>query len=217
MGALALVVVEFFGPPRPLIVPEAQPFFNGLAAHPSPCLGELQQPLSGCDALLELPQATWIPPGMYHQVISLHPMVGGYISRKYPYSFSSETPGVAQLVSPDPAAFGPDIVTPAIRDVALQAMDYYGVRYVVAHSAGRLSRGRRPRRTLDLLFGPAGETRDGLTIYTTPRAPQDRAFLYLGDGWHDPEADPAAGLRWRWTEQRATIAGPVVPDAAAGA
>jgi hypothetical protein len=119
-------------------------------------------------------------------------------------------------VSPAPAAFGPDIVTPAIRDVALQALDYYGVRYVVVHPLDTYPAAADLRRALDLLFGPTGETRDGLTVYTTPHAAQDRAFLYLGDGWHDAESDPAASLRWRWTEQRATIR-LVVPEGAAGA
>ncbi|HUS17636.1 MAG TPA: hypothetical protein VM536_21785, partial [Chloroflexia bacterium] len=131
--AVALVVGELFGAPRPLVSAAVPVFFQQLAAQPSPCLTELQRPLSGCDALLELPQDPWGPLGMYHAAVSRHPMVGGYTSRHYPYSFAGDAPGVAQLVAPTAADLGPDIYTPSLRDLALRTMDYYGLRYVVVH------------------------------------------------------------------------------------
>ena len=213
--AVALVVVEFFGPPRVLIQPEAQPFFQQLAAHPSPCLGDLREPLAQCDAVLELPQATWIPPGMYHQAISKHPMVGGYISRHYPYDFAVNTPGVAQLIDADPASLGDDILTPSVHDTALQAMDYYGVRYVVVHPLDDYRPAADLQRTLSILFPTPGTDDDGLTVYTVPHVAQDRAFFYLGENWHAMEQN-AAGLRWRWTDQSAAVH-IVTPEAAAGA
>jgi hypothetical protein len=186
-----------------------------LATHPSPCLGDLQAPLAQCAAVLELPQATWIPPGMYHQAISKHPMVGGYISRHYPYDFAVNTPGVAQLIDADPTSLGADILTPSVHDTALQAMDYYGVRYVVVHPLDDYRPAPDLQQTLRLLFPTPGATADGLTVYTVPPVDQDRAFFYLGENWHAMEQN-AQGLRWRWTDQSAAVH-IVTPDAAAGA
>ncbi|HUS14484.1 MAG TPA: hypothetical protein VM536_05620, partial [Chloroflexia bacterium] len=206
---------ELFGAPRPLVSAAVPVFFQQLAAQPSPCLTELQRPLSGCDALLELPQDPWVPLGMYHAAVSRHPMVGGYTSRHYPYRFAGDAPGVAQLVAPTAADLGPDIYTPSLRDLALRTMDYYGLRYVVVHPLDEYRAADALQATLSALFGPTGQADGSLTIYTVPRGPQDQAFLYLGAGWHALEQD-AAGTRWHWTEQAATVR-VLVPPGTAGA
>lgn len=212
---LALAAVEFFGLPRTLITPQDGPFFAQLAAHPSPCLGRLPPTLSDCDAVLELPQADWIPPGMYHQAIDAHPMIGGYLSRHYPYDFPNETPGVAQLVASDPAPLGSDIITPSVRQIAVQAMDYYGVRYVLVHPTAVYPRAAQLQQTLAILFPGGGQAGDDMTVYTVPHVAQNRAFLFLGENWYDQEHN-AAGLRWRWADQAATVR-IVVPPPASGA
>ncbi|HMA36365.1 MAG TPA: hypothetical protein VKY74_18055, partial [Chloroflexia bacterium] len=202
--AVVLTGIEFFAVPRPLIAPDVQPFFQQLAAHPSPCNGLVQEPLSRCDAVLELPQITWIPPGMFHQAIDHHPMISGYTSRHYAYPFVDETPGVAQLVNADPTSLGGDIVTPAPGEIALRAMDYYGVRYVVVHPLADYHPAPALQRTLQRLFPGPGVRSGDLTVYTVPPVPQDRAFLFLGENWYAPEHD-AAGAPRRWTDARATL------------
>ncbi len=206
---------EFSGPPRVLIQPQVQPFFRTLAAHPSPCLGDLQSPPTACDAVLELPLDQWSAPGLFHQAISRHPMLGGYISRHYPYSFPGDAPGVSQLVSADPSGLDHDIFTPAPRVTALAALDYYGVRYVAIHDLPHYGpQAAKLRTVLDRIFGPTGQTADGLTVYTVPRGADATPILYPGAGWDAYEQQQ--GTAWRWTDGHATLQ-LGIPTAAAGA
>ena len=214
-GAGLLAFAEFSGSPRVLIQPEAQPFFRDLAAHPSPCLGDVRAPLAACDAVLELPLDGWSAPGLFHQAISRHPMLGGYISRHYPYPFPGDAPGVRQLVAADPAGLGADIFTPTPGSTAQAALDYYGVRYVVVHDLPHYGpQAANLRAVLDRLLGPTGQTADGLTVYTVPRGAGDAPILYPGAGWDAYEQ--GSGTAWRWTDGNATLhLG--IPRAAAGA
>ncbi len=215
VGIGLLAFAEFSGPPRLLIQPEAQPFFRELAAHPSSCLGDVRVPLADCDAVLELPLEGWSAPGLFHQAISRHPMLSGYISRHYPYPFPGDVPGVSQLVAADPAGLGADIFTPTPGSTAQAALDYYGVRYIVVHDLAHYGpQAANLGAVLDRLFGPTGQTADGLTVYTVPRGAGDTPILYPGAGWDAYEQ--GGGTAWRWTDGNATLhLG--IPVAAAGA
>ncbi len=165
--------------------------------------------------MLELPDDSDLP-SMYDQAVDQHPLLGGYLSRHYPYWFTVDTPGVAELVASAPAGLQQaDIVTPSAHDVALQAMDYYGVRTVIVHPLDGYGHASGLQATLHLIFGDAGQPEDGLTVYTVPHVAQDRAFLFLGDAWYAAEPLAAGGVQ-RWTDQQATIH-VVAPPAGAGA
>ncbi len=212
--ALLLVGAEFFNIPRPLVDPAVAPIYAQLAAAPSPCDGVLREPLSRCDAVLELPLQEWTAPAMFHQALDHHPMIGGYTSRHFPDPFQLDAPGVSQLIAAAPEELGPDIVNPPLEQTAVQAMDYYGVRYVLVHPLTAYPAADKLRAVLGLLFPGGGTASGDVQVYTVPHVAQDRAFLYLGSGWYDQEHTPE-GVRFRWADQQATVP-IVVPAPAAG-
>ena len=46
--------------------------------------------------MLELPDEESVALAMFHQAVDQHPILGGYLSRHYPYWFTVDTPGVGQ-------------------------------------------------------------------------------------------------------------------------
>lgn len=218
VAALLLVpaLVEFFPVPRSLVAATVPDFFQELAAQPSPCAGRIAPPLADCGAVLELPDAERVHKAMFHQTVHGHPMIGGSISRHYTYRFTVDTPGVVQLVRNNPAGLtGDDILPLSPLETAQRALDFYGVRYIVVYPSADPAVTAGLQQTLSLLFPAGGKAYPDYTVYTTPRLPGDRPFLYLGAGWYEQERN-ADGLHWRWTDQQAT-ATILVPPAAAGA
>ena len=66
------------------------------------------------------------------------------------------------------------------------------------------------------LYSPASDARLALAgedlgarsyrVAAVRLEPQDESsFLFYEDGWYDGEYDPGAGLRWRWTAERASL------------
>jgi hypothetical protein len=160
------------------------------------------------DAVLELPFDQYVPPAMYDQTSHQRPILGAYTSRHYPYPWVRAAPGVAHLTQ-----FGTitlratDILTPQVRDTALPALDYYGVRYVVVHPLGDEGMDRKIGLTIETIFEAhdiAPVYKDGnLTAFKVPPQPQAGPIAGLGDGWYLPEQ---SGTRqWRAIKNQAQV------------
>ena len=158
--------------------------------------------------MIEGPYDEYSSLSLLHQTAHERPIVGGYTSRHFPYPFADAAPGLAQLVSADPAPLdGEDVLSPAVSDTAAQSLDFYNIRYVVAHKA-ELATGRYGalEEVLAALFGgdsPAYED-DDVTIYraagrqVTPGG--TLPLVGLGSGWHGIEPAPTH----RWTGSNVT-------------
>jgi hypothetical protein len=51
----------------------------------------------------------------------------------------------------------------------------------------------------------AAAARAPVTVEQFDYQPDDGVLLALGEGWHEPELQPATGLTWRWTSRRAAV------------
>ncbi len=194
-----LILVELFGIPRTMITPTIDPFFSTIKANGAE---------GASDAVLELPYDPNVPPAMYDETTHQHPILGAYTSRHYPYPWVRAVPGVAHLTQFNTITLrATDILTPQVRDTALPALDYYGVRYVVVHPLGTEGMDRKIGLTLETLFeahniAPIYKD-DNLTAYKVPPQPQTGPIAGLGDGWYLPEQ---SGIRqWRATNGQAQL------------
>ena len=195
-GALLLVALELFNLPRQVVATQA----GGAVAF----LRSSNEP----GAVIEVPYEEYSALSLLHQTAHERPIVGGYTSRHFPYPFADAAPGLAQLVSADPAPLdGDDVLSPPISDTARRSLDYYNIRYVVVHKAD-LATGRYGalEEVLAALFGgetPAYEDEE-VAIYQaagSQAAPGEALPLVgLGSGWHGVEPDPTH----RWTGSNVT-------------
>ncbi len=194
-----LIAVEFFNIPRTMISTAIDPFYTSIQA---------QNGTGSQDAVLELPYDATVASAMLDQTAHQRPILGGYTARHYPYPWIRATPGVAHLTQ-----FGTltlratDIITPQVRDTALQALDYYGVRYVAVHPLGDEGIDRKTALTLETIFEAHNiapvYTDTTLTAYKVPPQPQNRPIVGLGDGWYlQQESGPRI---WRWSNGQATV------------
>jgi hypothetical protein len=194
-----LLVVELFGIPRTTIAATIDPFFATIRADGAD---------GANDAVLELPYDPNVAPAMYDQTQHQHPIVGAYTSRHYPFPWVRAVPGAAHLTQ-----FGTitlratDILTPQVRDTALPALDYYGVRYVVVRPLGDEGMDRKIGLTLETIFEAhniAPIYKDSnMTVYKVPPQLQTGQIAGLGDGWYLPEQ---SGTRqWRAIKNQAQV------------
>jgi hypothetical protein len=197
---LALLAgIELFNVPRTLIAPQAHPFFASIAA---------RGPEGAHDAVLELPYNQRTAPAMFDQTVHQRPIPGGYTARHYPYPWISSTPGVTQLVQADADALTrPDIIWPPPGHTALQALDYFGVRYVAVYNTTDEQQAHRIEAAVDTLFHSHGITPvyedPAVAIYQVPRQRSSSLIVAPAEGWYDIERQ---GNRvWRWTGGQATL------------
>lgn len=194
-----LAFIELFGIPRTLIAPTVSPFFDSIRAEGGD---------GAHGAVLELPYDPNIPPAMLDQTRHQRPILGGYTSRHYPYPWIRAVPGVAHLTQFSTITLrATDVLTPQVRDTALAAMDYYGVRYVAVHPLGDEGLDRKIGLTIETIFeahgiAPIYEAAD-LTAYKVPPQQQTGPIAGLGDGWYLPqESGPRS---WRATNGQAQV------------
>ncbi len=200
LAVLALLAgIELFNVPRTLIAPQAHPFFEGIAAHGSE---------GAHDAVLELPYGQRTAPAMFDQTVHQRPIPGGYTARHYPYPWISSTPGVTQLVQADADALTQqDIIWPPPGQTALQALDYFGVRYVAVYNTADEQQAHRLEAVVDALFRAHGITPvyedPAVAIYEVPRQRSGSLIVAPAEGWYDVERQ---GNRvWRWTGGQAAL------------
>ena len=197
VAVMAIILFEYLPFGRTLIYPQVPT-----------ALAQLGATSDTKGAVLELPYTDpWVAVALYNQTQHEQPIIGGYTSRKYPYPFLDQTPGVAQLIHYDAAPLtDQDILSPAVGATALAAMDYYGVRSVVVHPLAQDGKDQSLRTVLNTLFDKAGvqpQQSGDLQIYTVPQTNYDGPILGLGDGWYALEHG-SAGV-WRWANQQATL------------
>ncbi len=193
-AVLLLTAIELFGIPRALVSVQTDQAYSFI--HDRKEQG----------GVMELPFELWQAQSGLNATTHDKPVLGGYTSRHFPYPFIEGAPGAAQLAVGYPESLAePDIVSPTLDLTALASLDYYGVRYIVAHK-NSIATGRFARLTtlLEELYpdGPAYED-DISLVYVTPTGPagvggtdQGLPLIGLGKGWHEIEEEP---LR-RWTE-----------------
>jgi hypothetical protein len=138
-------------------------------------------------------------------------MLGAYTSRHYPYPWIRAVPGVAHLTQFSTITLrATDILTPQVRDTALPALDYYGVRYVVVHEPlGDEGMDRKIALTLETMFeahniAPIYKD-ESLEVYKVPPQPQNGPIAGLGDGWYLPEQNDTGTRQWRATNGQAQV------------
>jgi hypothetical protein len=194
-----LLVVELFGIPRTTIAAGIDPFFQTIKANGTD---------GANDAVLELPYDPNVAPAMYDQTQHQHPIVGAYTSRHYPFPWVRAVPGVSHLTQFSTITLrATDILTPQVRDTALPALDYYGIRYIVVHPLGNEGMDRKIGLTLETLFeahniAPIYKD-DSMTVYKVPPQHQTGPIAGLGDGWYLPEQ---SGTRqWRAIKNQAQV------------
>jgi hypothetical protein len=193
--ALLLVVLELFNLPRHLETINAGDDVAFLRSSTEP------------GAVVELPYGEYSALSLLHQTAHERPIVGGYTSRHFPYPFADAAPGLAQLVSADPAPLvGEDVLAPPVSQTAQKSLDYYGIRYIVVHKPD-LATGR---------YGPLEEVLQALFEGQSPAYENDEVVIYrvgpeaasggtlplvgLGSGWHSVEPEPTH----RWTGSNVT-------------
>jgi hypothetical protein len=194
-----LVVVEYLGIPRILITPTVHRYFKDIAA--TGVEGAHQ-------AVLELPLAARVPPSMLNQTVHQRPILEAYTARKYPYPWFDVTPGVAQLSKLNADALSdPDIISPPVGDMALAALDYYGVRYVAVYTTGNNGLDARTAEVTTSFFRAHKIEPDfqdaTLTVYKVPPQPRTGPIVGLGSGWYTVEESEER--RWRWTDGHAWV------------
>jgi hypothetical protein len=197
-----LLAIELLAIPRVLFTPQIHPFWNSVATNG----GEGRE-----EGVLEVPQGPRTAPAMYVQTRHQHPIVAGYTARHYPYPWLDATPGVSQLVHGNPDELSvTDIISPPVKDTALEALDYYGVRYVALYATDKPDLDERAGAAAELIFGPANVAPtfadDMLTVWRVPGQSYEGPFVGLGNGWYGVEGIGSEGeRRWRWTNGDAYV------------
>jgi hypothetical protein len=134
------------------------------------------------------------------QMTHQRPIIGGYVARAPDYPLGRGAPLIGPLRARECPV--PDIVPHDPATVA-GVLNYYTITQIVVH-AERLS----PERLacVEAQLAQAGlsptQQHDTITVYAVPpRTPEP--FLFLGDGWHEPEQD--ATRVWRWMKGRGEL------------
>ncbi|WP_129626758.1 hypothetical protein [Candidatus Oscillochloris fontis] len=173
-------------------------------------------------AILEAPfYYTTSPFYMLYQIVHEKPLVGGYTSRRMPYTIMDELPIIRILAYARPA---PDIVDQDMTTIAPSVFSYFNIRYLMLHSAGGALRlpemqmiasaaacGAEPRQEVAEVQTSDASRASGLrrsfvlgdqppagAVLTyrvaTPADPQP--FVGIGAGWSAPETHGDQTVRW---------------------
>lgn len=206
---IVLLVLDNLTVPFPIVGIYIPSIYHELAADPDDF------------AILEAPfYYTTSPFYMLYQVIHEKPLVGGYTSRRMPYTILEELPLIRMFAYAEPA---PDIIAQDMPTIAASVFDYFDIRYVMLHSAGGALQNPLMEEVAQAAAGEAEPRREGATFVASDARsasgllrpltlgdqqpagavltyrvvpPSDPLpFLGIGEGWEAPEVHDAQIVR----------------------
>jgi hypothetical protein len=186
LGAVALVLFEFWPAPYPISPPDTPAWYETLAADPSP------------GAVLNLPANYERPWYLLYQTVHGKPLATGYVTRDDPAVLRERAPVLSHFWF-----LGSDIQT-ADFDLSRQGIqvlhDLLGVRWVVLD---RYKMPGGPERTITDAYAQAifaGQPPlyedERITVYAVPEPGQRAPYLILAPGWRPRQSDEAGHI-WR--------------------
>jgi hypothetical protein len=161
--------------------------------------------------LMELPyakrQSLPISERMIYQTVHEHPIMSGYISRRYNSPIDDPCSPFTQFLSPEPVGKRGDIASPPISEHPADVLSFYGFRYLALYTRVSMNGPAHPAELLDAkreIIAQVGAgapfySDDYVSLYVVP--PRDTAnapaTLSIGAGWHEPEqASEQTSYRW---------------------
>jgi hypothetical protein len=169
--------------------------------------------------LMELPyakrQSLPISERMIYQTVHGHPIMSGYISRRYNSPIDDPCSPFAAFLSPDPLRNERDIASPLVSEHPAEVLSFYRIPYLALYTRFSMDGPPQPPELLDskreiisqVGAGSPFYNDDYVSLYTVP--PRDLSSapltLAIGAGWYEPERE-SDDTTYRWLKEgRATL------------
>jgi hypothetical protein len=208
-GSIALLALDNLTLPFPLVGVHIPPYYREIAREP------------GTFAVMEAPLYSATSPFyLLYQTIHEKPLVGGYTSRRLPYTILDELPILRVLAYAKPT---PDIIEQEMEIIAPSVFHYFNIRYLMLHSTGGALRYGRMTRIAEAVAGNQPPLRDvafvkasdnftasglrrsfwlgnqesygSVLVYRTSTPTTTVPFIGVGSGWDEPRLADGRSVR----------------------